>query len=101
MDRREFLRLSGLGMGMMAVPVMGRPTALFGAPTPIPSGDKKALHSPIHDANISVTSLHLANIAWKLRRSLATSPKTGRVLKDKAAMAMWGRKYQKGWEPKV
>ena len=43
MDRREFLRLSGLGMGMMAVPVMGRPTALFGATTPIPSGDKKAL----------------------------------------------------------
>ena len=30
MDRREFLRLSGIGMGLMTVPVMGRPTALFG-----------------------------------------------------------------------
>lgn len=30
-------------MGMMVVPVMGRPTALLGATTPIATGDKKAL----------------------------------------------------------
>jgi len=67
----------------------------------IKSEDKKKLNSPIDDANISVTSLHLSNIAWKMGRSLEIDPKTGHILKDKAAMDMWGRKYEKGWEPKV
>ena len=67
----------------------------------IRSDDPKSLHSPIHDANVSVTTLHLSNIAWKMGRSLATNPKTGRIQKDKAAMGMWGRKYEKGWKPKV
>src|SRR5688572_293409 len=43
MDRRRFLRLTGLGMGTLVVPVLGGPKALFGATTPIPSADKKAL----------------------------------------------------------
>lgn len=65
------------------------------------SADKKKLHSPIEEASISVTTLHLCNIAWKMGRSLETDPKTGRILNDKEAMAMWGREYEKGWEPKV
>ncbi len=43
MDRREFMRLSGIGMGTLVVPVLGRPAAAWGATTPIPSGDKKKL----------------------------------------------------------
>lgn len=43
MDRREFLRLSGIGVGALAVPVFGRPRTLYGATTPIPSADKKIL----------------------------------------------------------
>jgi TldD protein len=43
MDRRDFLRLTGLGVGTLMVPVIGGPRALFGAVTPIPSADKKAL----------------------------------------------------------
>ena len=43
MDRREFLRLTGLGMGVMTVPVLGRQVPLLGATTPIATGDKKAL----------------------------------------------------------
>jgi hypothetical protein len=65
------------------------------------SGDKKKLHSPIEDASVSVTTLHLCNIAWKMGRSLEINPKTGRILNDKEAMGMWGREYEKGWEPKV
>jgi TldD protein len=42
-DRRTFLRLSGVGMGTLLVPVVGGPSRLFGAITPIPAGDKKAL----------------------------------------------------------
>ncbi len=40
MERREFVRLAGLGAGVVAVPVLGRP---LGAVTPIPSADKKQL----------------------------------------------------------
>jgi len=61
----------------------------------------ETLHSPIEDANVSVTTLHLANIAWKMGRSLRLDPKTGHILGDKKAMAMWKRKYQHGWAPKV
>ena len=67
----------------------------------IRTDNRKSLHSPIEEASVSVTSLHLANIAWKMGRSLKTNPKTGRIQKDKAAMAMWGREYEKGWELKV
>ena len=43
MERREFLRLSGIGMGTLVVPVLGGPRNLFGALTAIPTSDKKAL----------------------------------------------------------
>ena len=43
MDRRQFLRLTGLGVGTLVVPVIGAPRDLFGATTPIPTADKKAL----------------------------------------------------------
>lgn len=43
MDRREFLRLTGLGMGTLVIPTFGGARPLLGATTPIPAGDKKAL----------------------------------------------------------
>ena len=43
MDRREFLRLSGFGVGGLVVPVLGRPTPLLGATGSVPAGDKKVL----------------------------------------------------------
>jgi TldD protein len=42
-DRRQFLRLTGLGAGTLMIPVIGAPRDLFGATTPIPTADKKAL----------------------------------------------------------
>jgi len=65
----------------------------------IRTGEK--LRSPIEDANVSVTMLHLSNIAWKLGRALRLDPRTGHVIGDREAMALWGREYAKGWEPKV
>jgi TldD protein len=50
LDRREFLRLSGIGVGALVVPVVGRPRTLFGATTPIPTADKKALADAALDA---------------------------------------------------
>lgn len=43
----------------------------------------------------------LGNIAWRLGRSLRCDAKTGRILGDAEAMRLWGREYQKGWEPKT
>jgi TldD protein len=50
MDRREFLRLTGLGMSTLVVPVLGHPVPLSGAVTPIPGGDRKALAAAALDA---------------------------------------------------
>ncbi len=41
LERRDFIRLTGLGMGTLLVPVLGNP--IMGAITPIPTADRKAL----------------------------------------------------------
>ena len=43
MKRRDFLRLSGVGMGSLLIPRNGNRVELFEALTPIPNGDKKKL----------------------------------------------------------
>jgi predicted dehydrogenase len=65
----------------------------------IRTGEK--LRAPIEEANISVTMLHLSNIAWKLDRTLHLDKQNGHILGDEKAMAMWRREYAKGWEPRV
>lgn len=61
----------------------------------------EALHSPIAEGNLSVNLLLLSNIAWKTGRTLNLDPPTARIQNDKDAMKMWGREYDKGWEPRV
>ncbi|MGZ5454574.1 MAG: Gfo/Idh/MocA family oxidoreductase [Candidatus Aminicenantales bacterium] len=65
----------------------------------IRTGEK--LRAPIEEANISVTMLHLSNIAWKLDRTLHLDRQNGHILGDEKAMTMWRREYAKGWEPRV
>ncbi len=65
----------------------------------IREGEK--LNSPIEEGSVSVSLLLLANIAWKMGRTLNIDTKNGHILKDKKANELWGREYQKGWEPKV
>jgi len=45
--------------------------------------------------------LQLSNIAWMLNRELHLDPKDGRIQGDQEAMGMWGREYDKNWEPRV
>ena len=61
----------------------------------------EALRSPIEEGNVSVTMLLLSNIAWKTGRTLNLDPETARIRDDGEAMKLWGREYEKGWEPVV
>jgi predicted dehydrogenase len=63
--------------------------------------DGEKLRSPVADGNISVTILQLSNIAWKFKRALHLDKRTGHIVGDDEATAMWRREYEKGWEPKV
>ncbi len=60
--------------------------------------DGEQLHSPIREGNISVTTLQLANIAWKVNRTLALTGDDARIVNDREAMTLWSREYEKGWE---
>jgi predicted dehydrogenase len=59
------------------------------------------LHAPIEEGNVSVTTLQLSNIAWKVNRELQIDTTDGKIQNDTEAMKMWNREYEPGWEPKV
>jgi hypothetical protein len=63
--------------------------------------DGEKLRSPIEEGNVSVTTLQLANIAWKVGRPLRLNASDAHILDDAEAAALWGREYEKGWEPRV
>jgi predicted dehydrogenase len=62
---------------------------------------QEKLNAPISDGNVSVTMLHLSNIAWKVNRELHLDPKDGHIQGDSEAARLWSREYEKGWEPKI
>lgn len=64
----------------------------------INSGTK--LNAPIADASISVTTCHLGNMAQRTGQTLNIDTKSGKPA-ESAAMELWSREYEKGWEPKV
>ena len=59
------------------------------------------LNSPVSEGNIAVTMLQLSNVAWEVKRDLHLDPKDGHIQGDAEAMKLWGREYEKGWEPHV
>ena len=63
----------------------------------IRKGEK--LNAPVSVGNIAVTMLQLSNIAWEINRELNLDTKDGRIQGDVEGMKMWGREYEKGWEP--
>jgi phage terminase small subunit len=65
----------------------------------IRKGEK--LNAPIAVGNVAVTMLQLSNVAWEMKRELRLDPRDGQIQGDPEAMKMWGREYEKGWEPHV
>ncbi|MCB9892124.1 MAG: Gfo/Idh/MocA family oxidoreductase [Planctomycetes bacterium] len=62
---------------------------------------RKAPAADIADLHKSSLLCHLGNIAQRTGHVLRCDPRTGHVLNDAAAQALWGRDYAKGWEPRV
>lgn len=63
----------------------------------IRTGEK--LHAPIEVGNVAVTTLQLANVAWRVNRELKLDASNGHIQNDPEAMKLWGREYEKGWAP--
>lgn len=49
----------------------------------------------------SITAMQLGNISWRVGRDLNIDPKNGHIVGDSEAQKLWGREYEKGWEPKI
>jgi predicted dehydrogenase len=63
----------------------------------IRKGEK--LNAPVAVGNVAVTMLQLSNVSWEVNRTLALDPADGKIQHDADAMKLWGRQYEKGWEP--
>ena len=60
------------------------------------------LNSNIVDACISTQLVQYGNIAQRTGQSLEIDPVSGRILNANSEVnKLWGRKYEKGWAPKV
>lgn len=59
------------------------------------------LTSPVSEGHKSVLLCHLANIAQRTGQTLICDPSNGHIRNSQAAMKLWGRKYEKGWQPKL
>lgn len=62
---------------------------------------KEKQNSTIQEGAVSTHMCHLSNIAYRVGEALDCDPQTGRILKNKKAMKLWSREYEKGWEPKI
>jgi predicted dehydrogenase len=69
--------------------------------TAIRANDPKLLNSDIEEGHKSTLLCHLGNIAHRTGDSLKCDPTNGHVLNNEAAMTLWTREYEPGWEPRV
>jgi predicted dehydrogenase len=61
---------------------------------------KAAQRSPIDEGAKSTLLCHLANISYRINKSFKVNPLNGNIY-DEAAMKLWKREYEPGWEPKL
>ena len=61
---------------------------------------KESLRSPIDEGVISTHLGHLANISSRIGSGFDVNPRNGQAL-DRAALDLWSREYEPGWEPEL
>jgi predicted dehydrogenase len=59
------------------------------------------LNAPIEEGHKSTLLPQLGNIAYRTGKVLTCDPSNGHILHDTEAVKLWGREYEKGWEPKI
>ncbi len=59
------------------------------------------LTSPVDEGHKSVLLCHLANIAQRTGQTLHCDAANGHILNSTEGQKLWGRTYEKGWEPKL
>jgi predicted dehydrogenase len=91
-DRSDARNLSGPGQALDALHLQNFMDA-------IKRGAK--LNSDIESGHRSTLLMQLGNIAFRTGRTLKVDPANGRILNDKEAMKLWGRTYERGWEPRI
>ena len=57
--------------------------------------------APAEELHRSTLIVQLGNIAWRTGDALNTDPRTGHILNNQKAEALWSRSYEPGWELKV
>ncbi len=57
--------------------------------------------SPIEEGHKSVLLCHLGNIAQEVGQTLYCDQESGRIVGNVAAMKLWSREYEPGWEPTI
>ncbi len=57
--------------------------------------------APITEGHKTQLLCHLGNIAQRTGGALRCDPRTGRIVDDADAAALWSREYEPGWEAKV
>lgn len=62
---------------------------------------KATLNADVLSGHISSLLCLLGNIALRTENTLHIDPANGHIKNDQAAMKLWTREYQPGWEPKV
>ena len=62
---------------------------------------EKSLNADIQEGHKSTLLCHLGNISYRTGHTIHFDPKTCKILNDPAAARLWGRQYQKGWEPRA
>ncbi len=56
-------------------------------------------NADIEEGHRSVAHCHLANVAYRVGRTIKCDPKTGHPVNDPEALKLWSRTYEPGWEP--
>lgn len=59
------------------------------------------LTAPIEEGHKSTLLPQLGNIAFRTESVINCDPSTGKIINNKEALKLWGRSYEKGWEPKI